>query len=263
MKYKAKDIFYTDWEEIPLSRVKLLIQFLPFVRWDVYDNWANTYIKNIILKKIVRIQRLKDGTRPIDIYKKLTAEQKVDLIAHQLEFMKALSPRFLVPLFTLKGKTFHAPKAALTDITIERLAEADTRLSRYMMSEKKTYLHAFVACIYSDGSDFNDDILTANAALMEGLQEVEIVSIIRSYLGSREMIVKNFEEIFPSNVSDKPKKENAKIPRIQDTGPMWESLIQELANTPGFQGMATAKKANAWEALSYLNRELKKNRKAT
>lgn len=235
-----------------MHRVKVILQLLPFVRWELHDDWMNTYVKNFILKQCFK---------SIRIFKLTTPEQRVDLFTSEIDFLKELTPAFLIPHLKVDGVTFTAPKRGLTDLSIQELAEADTRLSRYLISERQNYLHTFIACLYDDGLELTEDTIDIKARSLAKVSESDKVSIIRSFLGSRKLITAQFPEIFPtSSEPTKPLNTN-RPPKVQDTGPMWDALIQELANTKGYQGMDTAKCANAWEALGYLNREMEKNRK--
>lgn len=235
-----------------MHKLKVIIQLLPHVRWDLYDDWMNTYLKNFILKQCFRSVRT---------YKLTTPEQRVDLYTYELQFLRTLTPRFLLPHIKISGVTFLAPKMGMSNLSIEQLAEADTRLSRYLKTEQASYLHTFLACLYEDGAEFCEEVMSYRADLLAKIEESAKVSIIRSYFGSRKLIMQQFPEIFPQGKSIKKHNTNM-IPKVEDTGPMWDALIQELANTKGYQGVSTAKKANAWEALGYMNREMIKAQQA-
>ena len=251
---KASDILFTSWEEIPLRKLNLILQLLPVIRWDVYDHWGNTYLKNFLLKQLFRQRK---------VYLKTTPEQRVDLYTVELDWLKELSPKFPLRELKANGRIFTAPKDGLTDLSIEQLSEADTRLSRYLISERSEYLHTFLACLYSDGSAFNEENIKTNAEHLAKLEEWQKVSIIRSFVGSRDLLTKACPELFPVHRRDaedaeEKGKKNKKAFKAEDTGPLWDALIYDLASTPGYPGVQTAKKANAWEALSYLNHEIKK-----
>jgi hypothetical protein len=250
---QAKDILFTSWEEIPLRKLPIILQLLPLIRWDIHTHWGNTYLKNFLLKQLFRSRK---------IYLKTTPEQRVDLYTHELEWMRELSPKFHLPKLSIDGHTFTAPRDGMTDLRLEVLAEADTRLSRYMISERSEYLHAFIAAVYSSGQAWDPDTLTTNAAILGKIEEWKKVSIIRSFVGAREVLTKSLPDLFPeqSRPSEDKEKKSKKI-KAQDTGPLWDALIYDLAGTAGFPGVETAKRANAWEALSYLNHEIKKARK--
>lgn len=249
---KASDILFTTWEEIPLRKLPIILQILPLIRWDIHNHWGNTYLKNFLLKQLFRSRK---------VYLKTTPEQRVDLYTLELDWMRELSPKFHFPKLIIEGHTFTAPKEGMTDLRLEVLAEADTRLSRYLISERSEYLHAFVAAVYSAGQPWDPDTLTANAKILSKIEDWKKVSIIRSFVGAREVLTKSLPDLFPSSsVPEENDKKTKKI-RAQDTGPLWDALIYDLAGTAGFPGVETAKKANAWEALSYLNHEIKKTRK--
>lgn len=253
---KASDILFTTWEDIPLRKLKIILQLLPAIRWDVHGNESNTYLKNFLLKQLFRQRK---------VYLQTTPEQRVDLYTYELEWLKDLSPKFLFPEIKLDGITLYAPKDGITDLSLEELAEADTRLSRYILSERSEYLNTFLACLYYDGSEWSEDRLKTNGQILAKLPEYQKVSIIRSFVGSREMLTKSCPDLFPTSQKDEEaeekKKKNQKPFKVTDTGPLWDALIYDLASTPGYPGVTTAKKANAWEALTYLNHEIRKNLK--
>lgn len=254
MVLKASDILYTSWEQIPVPRLKNIIKVLPLIDWEERDDWMNVFCKNLILKNIFRDTRL---------YKSTTAEQRVDLIAYETGFIRKLTHKFLIPVFHKDGKAFRSPKDACTDLTIERFSEADTRLTRYFISSKPSYLHDFLACLYLADTVFNADIMAENGQILSKIPYYQQISIVRSFLGSRQVIEKRFKNLFeqPKSIERQPK--DAPKHKVQDTAPFWEALIHELANTPAFQGIANARNANAWEALAYLDYEIKKARKNT
>lgn len=254
----ASSILYTSYDQIPLRKLRVILQLLPVIRWDVYGNEANTYLKNLLLKHLFRSRK---------VYLQTTPEQRVDLYTFELDWLRELSPKFPIREFTLSGHTFKAPKDGLTNLTIDQLAEADTRLSRYLISERAEYLNTFLACLYSDGSEWSEESIKANSELLAKLEEWQKVSIIRSFVGSRELLTKSCPHLFPTNPNGgESNSGEAKSPLkggrgVEDTGPLWDALIYDLASTAGYPGVQTAKKANAWEALSYLNHEIKKTQK--
>lgn len=256
--HRAADILYTSWEQIPVRRLQNIIKVLPLVDWNKQDDWMNVFCKNLILKNIFRDTRT---------YRQTTAEQRVDLIAYETGFIRQLTHRFLIPLIHLQDQTFRAPKEACTDLTIERFSEADTRLSRYFISTKEQYLHDFLACLYLSDAPFDADTMTKNGQILSKIPYYQQISIVRSFLGSRQLIEKRFRHLFtqansqPPTANRQPPTANSQQPKVQDTAPFWEVLIHELANTPAYQGMHRARQANAWEAMAYLDYEIKKNKK--
>jgi len=254
MRMKVSDLLYISWKEIPLRKMKLILQILPLIKWEAEDGeqntWGNTYLKNFLLKQLFKKRSL---------YLRTSPEQRVDLYSQELDWIQKPTHKFLTPSIVLSKIEFFAPKDGLTDLSVEQLAEADTRLSRFMISQRTDYLHSFLACLYSDGSEFNEENILINAAILAKMPEFEQVAIIRSYFGSRQLLTASCPDLFPSHPENTEKNKSKKPSfTVQDTGPMWNSLIYELSATPGFPGVATAKAANAWEALQYLNHEIKK-----
>jgi len=256
MALRASDILYTSWEQIPIRKMKLILQFLPLIRWNVADHWGNSYLKNILLKQLFKSK---------SNYLKTTPEQRVDLYTHELDWIQEITHQFLIPSVTVNKVEYFAPKDGLTDLGLAKLAEADTRLSRYLLSQRAEYLNTFLACLYSDGSTFTEDNLKINAVQLAKIEEYQKVSIIRSYFGSRMLLMKSCDNLFPEApvIAREEKKSPKNEPKAlaTDTGPMWDALIYDLAALPGFPGVANAKAANAWEALNYLDHEIKKNLK--
>ena len=245
-RVKAADILYQRWEDLPFQRLSFLLKLIPLIDWDKKEDWMNTFCKNLALKNIFKEKKL---------YRITTAEQRVDLINHEMKWLREITHKFLIPsLYSLK-----APKDGLTDITIERLAEADTRISRYLISGRESYMHTFLACLYQDDEPFSEENMLESAKKLAKVEPWKKISIIRSYMGSRMRMNEKLKELFPPGSTSTKKT----LPSVKDSGPLWESLIHELANTPAYRGMETAKKANAWEALTYMDREIKKIKKTT
>lgn len=252
MKVKATDILYQTWEELPLNKLRVILQVLPFVDWSVNENPENTYCKNFILRCCFR---------SLKTYKLTTPEQRVDLYTHEIKFLRSPSCFFPIRSYRMDGKVFRAPTKGMSDITIERLAQADTSLSRYIISERSNYMGEFIAALYNEvDCEFgNQEQFESNSSILYGIPEHEKVAIIRAYLGSRKLLMKQCPFIFPEpNTKYQNKNQKPEKPKAQDTGPMWQKLIFELANTPAYPGMEQAKKANAWEALQYFDMEMEK-----
>lgn len=277
MQLHARDILYQDWESIPLARLKLILQLLPLVRWELHHDPANTYLKNFILKQLIRT-----GTEPktklkyAQIYRQLTPEQRVDLFTYELGFLQELTEVFLIPAYTIKGKTFQAPMPLLGDISVERLIESDVALYRYIASGKSDYLGHFLACIYTIPGQGFDEGLESNPALLLQIPESEVIAIIRSFLGGKKHLIESNREIFPEAGFDSAQPDKRVTPsnnkrvtpsgvegrKSKDPAPAWKAFLHELANTKAYPGMHLAKTANAPEALDYFNREQKKIREA-
>lgn len=260
MQLAARDILCLSWGEIPLARLKVIIQLLPLVKWNVFDHFGNTYLKNFILKQLIRTGREpKTKLKYSTIYRRLSAEQLVDLYTHELGFLQELITAFLIPAYTLEGKTFRAPEPALGDISIERLIEADIALSRYIISGRTEYIGHFLACLYTLPGQSFDEALDTNPPILAKIPEPEVIAIIRAFMGGKKALIDANPEIFPE--PDQPAKgKKAAPPKPKDPAPAWKAFLHELANTRAYPGMHYAKTANAHEALDYFNREQKKIR---
>lgn len=250
MQVTAKDILYQAWEEIPLKKLRIILQLLPVVIWQQHDDWMNTYSKNLILKLLFRDAKL---------YKRTSAAQRVDLYTYELDWLKKPSYHFPIQTLKLKDAHFYAPNDGLTDLSVEQLAEADTRLSRYIISNKAKYLDTFIACLYTRPGDVHSlECITEKSDLIAKAQDFEKISIVRAYLGSRIFIMKQCPNLFPDfeDPSTSSGTGSGSV-TVKDLGPMWDELIYDLANTKGYTGVDTAKGANAVVALRYLDREIR------
>lgn len=239
----ASSILYTSYDEIPLRKLRLILQLLPVIRWEVYGNGANTYLKNLVLKHLFRSRK---------IYLKTTPEQRVDLFTHELHWLREQSTTFPIRTYSLAGMLFHAPDALMASITVERLMEADIALYRYLKSERSHYLHHFIAQLYLPATPAPVD-----TALFAKLPDHEVIAIIRAYLGCFDALRKRCKMIFPDEDTPDPKSA-PKPAKAKDPALSWQTLLFELANTPGFPGMQSAKSALAWEALPYMDHEQQK-----
>jgi len=261
MQYRAAELLYSSWDEIPLRKLKLILQLLTLIRWDIKNQWQNTYLKNLVLKQLFR---------KVSIFKLTTPEQRVDLFTHEIEWIKEFPITFPIKTYQLGGKTFHAPADTLSDITMDQLIESDISLFRYLRSEKSIYIGHFLAMIFTvKGEVLTDEILDQNSAILRKMPEAEIAAAIRSFIGGYNALRKSCPELFPptpdplkgdKNISNSPPQGGAGGGRV-DPSKSWQSLLFELANTPGYPGMESAKKALAWEALPYFNHEQAKLRK--
>jgi len=251
---KTSDILFTSWESIPLKKLKLILQVLPLIRWDVHNSASNTYLKNFLLKQLFKSRK---------IFLLTTPEQRVDLFTHETAWIQEFSTVFPIKTINLSGHLFQAPQSSLSDISVERLMEADIALFRFVRSDRANYLGHFLSMLYTvKGESLTDETIDRNTALLQKLPSHESVSIIRSFIGSFQLLRKQCPTLFPPPPA--PPKGGESVPspsgeagRGGSTDPAisWQKLLFELANTPGYPGMESAKKALAWEALPYMNHE--------
>lgn len=258
---KASDILYTSWEDIPLRKVKVILQVLPLIKWDLHRSESNTYLKNFLLKQLFRSKK---------IYLKTTPEQRVDLFTYEITWIKEFGTVFPIKAYNIGGTIYHAPETQLTDITVERLMEADIALYRFIRSEKTSYLDHFLSMLYTTkGFDFAQPDSRVTLSGVEGLSKQipthESIAIIRSFMGSFDLLRKQCPTLFPAPPAPPESGEKGSSPqgeagrgKSQDPARSWQRLLFELANTPGYPGMEAAKNALAWEALPYMNHEQEK-----
>jgi len=242
---RAKEILYTSWEDIPLQKIKLILQLLPLIRWEVHHSASNTYLKNFLLKQLFRSRKL---------YLQTTPEQRVDLFTHEITWIKEFSTTFPIPTYRFEGITFYAPEPLLADITVEQLMEADIALFRYLKSERHSYLIHFLSQLYTHDQNPDRRGAADPAEVLKNIPDPEKIAIIRSYLGSFDQLRKRCSNLFPTNLHPK-KGESVRPP---DPAKSWQNLLFEMANTPGYPGMEAAKNALAWEALPYMDHEQEK-----
>jgi len=256
---KASDILYTSWEDIPLRKVKVILQVLPLIKWDQHRSESNTYLKNFLLKQLFRSKK---------IYLQTTAEQRVDLFTYDITWVKEFGTTFPIKAYNIGGTIYHAPETQLTDLSVERLMEADIALFRFIRSEKTSYLDHFLAMLYTSKGfdsaqpDRRVTLSVSTENLSKQIPTHESIAIIRSFIGSFDLLRKQCRTLFPKNevpdnASPNPKSE-IRNPKSQDPARAWQRLLFELANTPGYPGMEAAKNALAWEALPYMNHEQEK-----
>jgi hypothetical protein len=258
---KASDILYTSWEDIPLRKVKVILQVLPLIKWDQHRSESNTYLKNFLLKQLFRSKK---------IYLQTTAEQRVDLFTYDITWVKEFGTTFPIKAYNIGGTMYHAPETQLTDLSVERLMEADIALFRFIRSEKTSYLDHFLAMLYTSKGfdsaqpDRRVTLSVSTENLSKQIPTHESIAIIRSFIGSFDLLRKQCRTLFPVIASDEGAKQSPKTakdrssPRSEDPARAWQRLLFEIANTPGYPGMEAAKNALAWEALPYMNHEQEK-----
>lgn len=255
---QAKDLLYSEWDSIPLKKLKLILQVLPLIRWDVHTSASNTYLKNFLLKQLFKSRK---------IFLLTTPEQRVDLFTHETAWIQEFSTVFPIKAFNLSGHLFQAPQTSLSDISVERLMEADIALYRFVRSDRAQYLGHFLAMLYTvKGEPLTDETIDRNTTLLQKIPSHEAVSIIRSFIGSFQLLRKQCPTLFPviaiRHGGEQSVDQQTATPRSSSRGDdpaqSWQKLLFELANTPGYPGMESAKKALAWEALPYMDHEQSK-----
>jgi hypothetical protein len=243
------DILYQSFSELPKSKRYRVMILLPFLDDPV--------AKVMLVRQLCRDRKA---------YRILfghpnAAEIIHDLFDKSLRWLQDKPTGFTFPFFSWGGYRFDLPDDRFSDTTFGTLVELDSLFTRYLRSQKESIMDAFLKELYTV-------IKTGPAPIDQVLADIPYpyrLDAFRMYAVVREKIFTKFPHLFsgsPSRslsevegkgTSKKTPKTPLNFKKIQDSTPLWHSVLFSLAETPAYQGMKTAKEANMWEALTYLD----------
>jgi hypothetical protein len=245
----SSTLLHSSWSALsPRRRMRLMI-LLPFL--------DDPYAKLLALREVCKskenyltIQRIPNSPEVI-----------VDLFRHDLQWISQKPTDFTFKLIHSKGWTFSAPDARFSDFTMEELVEMEIRFNEYLRLQRESALDKLMDVIYTPQAESSKtDRLTAISALPYPYR----LDAFRMFAVIHEKIHTSFKHLFPNTkvLSEKDKSKPIDFRKIPKTSDWWTSLLFSLAETPAFQGMETAKEANMWEALTYLDEKAFEAKKA-
>jgi hypothetical protein len=235
-----RDLIYQSFDELPeLKRYRVMV-LLPFV--------DDPMARLILLRQICRSRQA---------YTTITTHPRaceiiVDLFTNSLAWLRAKPKDFTFRHIESQKYWFSVPDARFSEVTFGSLVELDSAFSKYLRTQREDLMNAFLAELYT--IDRHGPGSPAKA--IEAIPYPYRLDAFRMYAAIREKVFTSFRWLFPNSSKEPSEKEVSKpldFRKIQDTTPMWHSVLFSLAESPAYQGMHTSKAANMWEALTYLD----------
>ena len=234
------DIFFTAWEQMNLRKRYRLMLLLPFL--------DDPYARLLALREIAKSK---------EIYLQLqratnSAELIVDLFHNGFTWLSAAPKSFAFAEIRAKDWIFTAPDYRLPEGTFGQLVEMDSAFTKYLRTQQESHFDNLLAELYSVKQEGGK---SSKLAALAQVPYPYRIDAFRVYSQIRDKVFLSFPNLFPK--VDKPSEKTEAKPldfrKVRDSTPMWHSLLFSLAETPAYQGMHTAKAANMWEALTYLD----------
>ncbi len=239
MTLPESSLLHQSWQSLPPKKRYQLMALLPFIDDPIG--------KMLILRAIART------TKDYKLIRTLPNSAAVvyDLFKYSLKWITEQPKGFSFPEVKADGWVFTAPGDRFETVTFGQLVELDSYFTRYLRTQREALLSSFLINLYSVSKQGKTDIQKAVAKIGDPYR----LDALRMYGMIREKVFASFIHIFPTPKGTSKKSKQAKVDlrKIQDTTDMWHSVLFSLADSPAFQGMETAKAANMWEALTYLD----------
>lgn len=245
-------ILHQSWQSLPPKKRYQLMALLPFMD----DPMGKLLILRVIARTAgdYRLIRSLPNSSAV-VY---------DLFRYSLKWITEQPKGFSFPEVKAGSWVFHTPTDRFENVSFGQLTELDSYFTRYLRTHSEGLLISFLLNLYKVSKAGKGDIRTAVSKIGDPYR----LDALRMYGMIREKVFTSFFHVFPMPKEQSKKTKNAAIDlrKIQDSTPMWHSVLFSLADTPAFQGLETAKAANMWEALTYLDEkafQFKKSRENT
>jgi hypothetical protein len=234
-----KTLLHSSWADLMPRRRLRLMMLLPFM----LDPYARLMILREIAKSkanYILIQSLSNS-----------AEVIVDLFHHELKWITDHPKDFAFKTVKSNGWTFQTPDIHFSQFTMECGLEILVRFNEYLRLQKESSIQAVLSEVY-------ETVYEGKCPKSEALAAIDYpyrTDVMRAIIKLQDDIGKRFRHLFPKTVtvSEKSGKKEIDFRKIPDNRDMWNTLLFNLAESPAYQGMATARKANMWEALTYMD----------
>jgi hypothetical protein len=229
--YIVPDLFFTSWNELPGKKIALVYQ--NYLR--LCDTAADDPNYGFLLISVLR--GLRKNWRLVD---KVTVEQAVDIFNSLLFLHK---PWYFFPFLGKVSKQLHTPDDQLARHTFDHFIYADHEYSSFLLTNDINHLKRLVATLYQ--KEFDKEAVADLALGMKRIKAWELDLVFFTFAHVRNAVVKRCKTLMPTGSSGDDSDARA-------TGAMWLKLKHRLAETPAFQGYATAGKSNMYSTLDYL-----------
>lgn len=255
-KYDIKDLFYTSWDELTADQAAMVMFFAN--RMKILMKRKSRGKANI---GEYRLRILRILCKKPKILKHLTAEQLFD-ISEDLSFINDPVYKFHIPWIRTDYARLISPGEKLHTFTFYQLIKADAEYSKLLILTSKLdqdqyhCLNRLIGIIYQpEHFRFDEDLIERSAGSFPVRLTYDLkYLILHTYASCRKYIV---EERCP-DLFDGGGDGGGEI---QYTGSMWQDLLFDLSETPAFSGLETAKNARLYDALDYLQKKARENKK--
>lgn len=238
--YTVGQLFHTGWTDLSPAQFIQLVQLREIL---VKTNGRSSHAA------FVKTHMLQVLCKKLHLFSKITIEQMFDLFPI-LEFIEKPGIFYVIDNLYLDGLTYRAPKPKLEGMSLWQLIEADAAFSKFLITQDAVDGIMFVKKLYTPFSGRSRNRLHPSIA---------VPAIALNYSANRQWMTETCTELFPPADDDTVETPSGSS-LSQFTGPLWMSLLFNLADTPAFQGMERAKLAPAMEALLYLNQRARENK---
>lgn len=260
--YKISDLFVTSWQNergqptLPPEEMAKVIS----IRYDLDRAIEKNDAAAVGYYSIAMLRVLRKDTSAVA---KINEEQVVDCI-NDIKFFR--TPWYFFP----PGRgVFQAPDEYMHNRTFEQLVYADSAFTKYLKLEEdlknahppqngsfvsEAAFNEFVAILYTPAETFNSKDIDRLSKLARQLKDYEKSLILHTYANIREYVTKRCPTLFP-----KPAGGDAANQKVVHSGPMWQALLFDFAETEAFKGYDRARTAYIYDALDYLERKMKQS----
>jgi len=228
---EAVQLFTSSWEELKPDQFVKLHRIRDLIEEKQRTSGETGYLKTEALKLLCK---------NIKTFKRLTPGQIYDCFP-LLDFIYEDTTTFVVRAVRIDQRTLGAPDPELKNLSFYELIIADSDFSKFIISKNIQYLDHLIATLY-----------TREVEMVTRMQSIEVKeAIMINYAACRNYFTARCPNLFPKQQKD----DNDPPGPPSYTGEMWLNLLYDLAETPAYQGIENAKKANAYEALDYLEKK--------
>jgi hypothetical protein len=230
--YTISDLFFTSWNDLPGKKIVLVYQSYLRLCTTPADDPNYGFLLISVLRGLRKNWRLVD---------KVTVDQAVDIF-NSLPFLK--KPWYFFPFLGKVSKQLHTPDDQLARHTFDHFIYADNEYSSFLLTNDINHLKRLVATLYQ--KEFDKEAVDDIARGLKKIKAWELDLVFFTFAHVRDAVVKRCKTLMP------PSSPSGDESDTRPTGAMWLSLKHRLAETPAFQGYATAGKSNMYSTLDYL-----------
>jgi hypothetical protein len=274
MKHKNTDLFKTTWEELTLKEFLQMVEVgEALTKVDrSSDDFGYLLIHTLrtLRKNHSVVAKLIEG-QVVDCFEDITFFRRDDKGNFR-------TPWFFFPVgdFQVNGREFIRPDLIsglpMYNRSFDQLVFADAAFTNFcalnyehartpnanLAALMDECINGLIAILYTDPVAFNRATIDDDAKLVPLKLDPGIRSLIlHTYANVRGFIIQRYPSLFPKPKEDDDAGHLAPV----RTGPMWEQLEMDLADTPAFAGYKTACTALIHDALSYLDKKAERNAK--
>jgi hypothetical protein len=286
-EYSIKDLFKMAWEECNPREMIVLIE----ISGQLLVHAPESKEYGLLVINALKILRKKKAilTKILNIDSDQAVQIAVDCF-NDINFFKRnedgnfVDPWMFFPVggFKVNNVSFQRPERSgqlpMYDRIFDQLVYADTAFSAFcvLLAEHKRLLkmelkddakliekeieeiiNSMIAVLYTPAEKFEAHRIEVLARLVPlELDMSQRMLILHTYANVRTFIVSRCKHLFPKPTENKDQQKEIE-PVL--TGPMWQNLRYDLAETEVFKGFNVARNANIYDAIDYLDKKAKEN----